>query len=212
MNFAFRTISLAIIGAIVLFSPLTAKAEASGFHTGAGTFVKALANDAITNLTGNALTDLQRQEKLRGILKSYFDVKSIGKWVLGRHWRKASAAERSEYLGLFEDLIVKTYAVRFKSYSNEKIKLTGTASRGQTAIVKSVIERGSQQPVRVDWRVTYPDGQYKIFDVVIEGVSMIQTQRSEFSSVIRRNGGRVSGLIATLKNRSRSAAGKQTSN
>ena len=207
MNFAFRTISLSVIGAIVLFSPLTAVSETSGFHKGAGTFVRALANDAITNLTGNALTDLQRQEKLRGILKSYFDVNSIGKWALGRHWRKASAAERSEYLGLFEDLIVNTYAVRFKSYSNEKIKLTGTASRGQTAIVKSVIERGSQQPVRVDWRVTYPDGQYKIFDVVIEGVSMIQTQRSEFSSVIRRNGGSVSGLIATLKNRARSATG-----
>ena len=212
MKFAFRTISLALIGTIVLLSPLTAKSEANEFHRGAGTFVRALADEAITNLTGNALTDLQRQEKLRGILKSYFDVKSIGKWVLGRHWRKASAAERSEYLGLFEDLIVKTYAVRFKSYSNEKIKLTGTVSRGQTAIVKSVIERGSQQPVRVDWRGTYPDGQYKIFDVVIEGVSMIQTQRSEFSSVIRRNGGRVSGLIATLKNRSRSAAGNQTSN
>ena len=206
MKSAFRTIYLAIIGTIVLFSPITAKAEANGFHKGAGTFVMALANDAITNLTGNALTDLQRQEKLRGILKSYFDVNSIGKWVLGRHWRKASVAERSEYLGLFEDLIVNTYAIRFKSYSNEKIKLTGTASRGQTAIVKSVIERGSQQPVRVDWRVTYPDGQYKIFDVVIEGVSMIQTQRSEFSSVIRRNGGRVSGLITTLKNRSRSRA------
>ena len=207
MKFAFRTIYLALIGTIVLFSPITAKADANAFHKGASTFVMALANDVITNLTANALTDLQRQEKLRGILKSYFDVNSIGKWVLGRHWRKASAAERSEYLGLFEDLIVNTYAIRFKSYANEKIKLTGTASRGQTAIVKSVIERGSQQPVRVDWRVTYPDGQYKIFDIVIEGVSMIQTQRSEFSSVIRRNGGRVSGLIATLKNRSRSAAG-----
>ena len=163
MKFAFRTIYLAFIGTIVLFSPITAKAEANAFHKGASTFVMALANDAITNLTGNALTDLQRQEKLRGILKSYFDVNSIGKWVLGRHWRKASAAERLEYLGLFEDLIVNTYAIRFKSYSNEKIKLTGTASRGQTAIVKSVIERGSKQPVRVDWRVTYPDGQYKIF-------------------------------------------------
>ena len=207
MKFAFRTIYLAIIGTIVLFSPITAKAEVNGFHKGASTFVMALANDVITNLTGNTLTDLQRQEKLRGILKSYFDVNSIGKWVLGRHWRKASAAERLEYLGLFEDLIVNTYAIRFKSYSNEKIKLTGTASRGQTAIVKSVIERGSKQPVRVDWRVTYPDGQYKIFDIVIEGVSMIQTQRSEFSSVIRRNGGRVAGLIATLKNRSRGASG-----
>ena len=205
MKSAFRTISLIVIGTIVTFSPLTSKAEANEFHKGAGAFVETLADDAITNLTGDGLNDAQREEKLRGILRSYFDVNSIGKWVLGRHWRKANAAERTEYLRLLEDLIVSTYALRFKSYSNEKIKLTGIASRGQTAIVKSVIERGDQQSVRVDWRVTYPDGQYKIFDIVVEGVSMIQTQRSEFSSVIRRNGGKISGLIATLKDKSAEA-------
>ena len=62
MKFAFRTTYLAIIGTIVLFSPIIAKAEANEFNKGAGTFVKTLANDAITNLTANALTDLQRQE------------------------------------------------------------------------------------------------------------------------------------------------------
>ncbi len=205
MKSAFRTISLILIGTIVTFSLLTSKTEANEFHKGAGEFVETLADDAITNLTGDGLSDAQREEKLRGILRSYFDVNSIGKWVLGRHWRKANAAARAEYLRLFEDLIVNTYALRFKSYSDEKIKLTGIASRGQTAVVKSVIERGDQQSVRVDWRVTYPDGQYKIFDIVVEGVSMIQTQRSEFSSVIRRNGGKISGLIATLKDKSAQA-------
>ncbi len=206
MNSVFRTASLILIGFIVLFSPLTAKAETNEFHRGAGEFVKSLANDAITNLTLRTMTDAERKANLRGILKSYFDVRSIGKWVLGRHWRRASARERAEYLRLFEDLIVNNYAQRFKGYSNEKIKLMGTASRGQTAIVKSVIERAGQKPIRVDWRVTYPDGRYKIFDIVVEGVSMIQTQRSEFSSVIRRSGGKISGLIKTLKNKSGAAS------
>ena len=206
MNSVFRTASLILIGFIVLFSPLTAKAETNEFHRGAGEFVKSLANDAITNLTLRTLTNAEREANLRGILKSYFDVRSIGKWVLGRHWRRANARERAEYLRLFEDLIVNNYAQRFKDYSNEKIKLMGTASRGQTAIVKSVIERAGQKPIRVDWRVTYPDGRYKIFDIVVEGVSMIQTQRSEFSSVIRRSGGKISGLIKTLKNKSGAAS------
>ena len=202
MNLVRRTISLLSFGiAITLIAPVT-PLEANQFNKGANKFVKALAKDAITNLTGNELTDNQRQENLRLILKSYFDVDGIGKWVLGRHWRKANADERTEYLSLFEDLIVKTYATRFKAYSNEKLTLAGTKSRGQTAIVKSIIERSGQQPIRVDWRVTFPDGEYKIFDIVVEGVSMIQAQRSEFSSVIRRNGGKVSGLISALRDKS----------
>ena len=79
MKSAFRTISLILIGIIVAFSSLTSKAEANEFHKGAGAFVETLANDAITNLTGGGVTDAQREEKLRGILRSYFDVNSIGR-------------------------------------------------------------------------------------------------------------------------------------
>jgi len=202
MSLVRRTISFLILGIALSLSSPASTAETDQFNQGANQFVKALAKDAVTNLTGKELTDGERQENLRQILKSYFDVNGIGKWVLGRHWRKANAAERTEYLSLFEDLIVKTYATRFKAYSNEELTLAGTKSRGQTAIVRSVIKRNGQQPLRVDWRVTFPDGQYKIFDIVVEGVSMIQTQRSEFSSVIRRSGGKVSGLIAALREKS----------
>ena len=200
-----RTISLLFIGIVFLSPTSSDEVLANQFNEGANTFVMTLTKDAIINLTGKNITYNQRQENLRTILKSYFDVSGIGKWVLGRYWRKASAAERKEYLSLFEDLLVNTYAARFKNYSNEKVKLTGTASRGQTAIVKSVIERKGLNPVRVDWRVNFPDGEYKVFDIVVEGVSMIQTQRSEFSSVIRRNGGNISGLITMLKNKASSA-------
>jgi len=65
--------------------------------------------------------------------------------------------------------------------------------------VKSLVDRGAQQPIRVDWRITFPDGRYKIIDIVVEGVSMVQTQRSEFSSVIRRSGGKVEGLLTALR-------------
>ena len=200
-----RTISLLFIGIVFLSPTSSDEVLANQFNKGANTFVMTLTKDAITNLTGKNITYKKRQENLRTILKSYFDVSGIGKWVLGRYWRKASAAERKEYLSLFEDLLVNTYSARFKNYSNEKVKLTGTASRGQTAIVKSVIEGKGLNPVRVDWRVNFPDGEYKVFDIVVEGVSMIQTQRSEFSSVIRRNGGNISGLITMLKNKASSA-------
>jgi len=66
-------------------------------------------------------------------------------------------------------------------------------------LVKSQINGGKEKPIRIEWRLTRPNVNYKIFDIVIEGVSMIRTQRSEFSSVIRRNGGKVSVLLAVLR-------------
>ena len=133
------------------------------------------------------------------LLNSYFDIKGIGKWALGRYWRKTSKSERSEYLVLFENLIVSTYANRFSQYTKEKITVKGTSSRGKFALVKSQINGGKEKPIRIEWRVTFPDCKYKIFDIVVEGVSMVRTQRSEFSSVIRRNGGKVSDLLAALR-------------
>ena len=125
----------------------------------------------------------------------------MGKWVLGRYWRRASRGEKLEYLKLFENLIVATYAKRFSAYTDESLKIIKVASRGQAnAIVYSNIERGSQQkPIRVDWRVVFSDGRYKVTDIVVEGISMKQTQRSEFASVIRRNGGKVTGLLEALR-------------
>ena len=179
-------------------SPVTA----SEFSNGAEKFIQSLVNQAVPALSGKSLSDKERQYNFRKILRAYFDVDGIGKWALGRYWRKATKGERSEYLVLFEDLIVGTYANRFKNYSNEKLAVYGTTSRGQVAIVNSHLKQDNQKPIRVDWRVKFPDGKYKIFDIIVEGVSMIQTQRSEFSSVIRRNGGKVSGLLAALRQKS----------
>ena len=81
----------------------------------------------------------------------------------------------------------------------EKLIVKSSSSRGKFALVKSQINGGKEKPIRIEWRVTRPNVNYKIFDIVIEGVSMIRTQRSEFSSVIRRNGGKVSGLLAALR-------------
>jgi phospholipid transport system substrate-binding protein len=199
MIFVTRTIPALI--SLLLFCTVvnTVPSRANGFTDGAEKFVKSLASNAISSLTSKNLTAKERRINFRALLSDYFDIQGIGKWALGRYWRKASTSERSEYLVLFEDLIVGTYANRFKTYSNEKLLVKGSSSRGKFAIVKSHLSTNNQNPIRVEWRVTQPDGKYKIFDIVVEGVSMIRTQRSEFSSVIRRKDGKVSGLITVLR-------------
>ena len=98
-------------------------------------------------------------------------------------------------------MIVTTYVDRFEAYSNEDIVVTkAEAGSGRDFLVKSTISRpAGGHPVNVSWRVRVRDEIFKIVDVVVEGVSMGQTQRSEFASVIRRNGGTVEGLLSKLR-------------
>ena len=199
MKLATRAIVALVTLSTLLISVHYASVRADDFTNGAEQFIVSLADDATSSLTSETLTEKERQKKFRGLLNSYFDINGIGKWALGRYWRKTSKSERLEYLVLFENLIVSTYANRFNKYTKEKLTVKGSSSRGKFTLVKSQINGGKEKPIRIEWRLTRPNVNYKIFDIVIEGVSMIRTQRSEFSSVIRRNGGKVSNLLAALR-------------
>jgi phospholipid transport system substrate-binding protein len=172
----------------------------------AGQFVRNLADQAIGSLTGQDVSQAQRNSRFRELFVANFDVAALGKSALGRYWQSASPDEQSEYLKVFEDYVVMTYAVRFREYTGEKLEVGDVAKApGNVLAVKSQMVRpNGQPPVRIDWRLTSEGSSYKIVDVVIEGVSMVQTQRSEFASVVSRNGGKVSGLTAELREKTKS--------
>lgn len=145
----------------------------------------------------------ERETNFRNILRERFAVNVIGQWVLGRHWRKATEEERREYLKLFEDLIVKTYMARFNGFTSERLEIDSAKKVGdKNAVVYSRLVRGNGVPaIQIEWKVTSPTGNYKITDIVVEGISLAQTQRAEFGSVIQQNGGKVSGLLAILRDK-----------
>lgn len=89
------------------------QARAGALEEGARKFIESLSQKAITKLTAEGIEDKEREAHFRVLLNDNFDIPTIGKWVLGRYWRKASAKERAEYMMLFEDLIVATYLNRF---------------------------------------------------------------------------------------------------
>jgi len=196
-----RQFLVALIAVSCLLLAKPAPAQADDFTDGAVKFIETLADDAVQSLTAKDIEKKERIVRFRELLKKNFAVKAIGRWVLGRYWRKATTEEKEEYNKLFEDLIVATYVNRFEEFSGETLKVIKAINQnGKDAIVKSEILRpAGQPPVRVDWRVRAPNGTYKIVDVLVEGVSMSQTQRSEFSSVIKREGGEVAGLLAALR-------------
>ena len=91
-------------------------------------------------------------------------------------------------------------------YSGETLRVTGSRPAPDGELVSSEIVRANgQPPARVEWLLTPQNGAYKISDVIVEGVSMAVTQRSEFASVIQRNGGQVEGLITALRQKTEGA-------
>jgi phospholipid transport system substrate-binding protein len=171
-------------------------------------FIEGLASRAIDALTPPGISRDERERRARGLLNDNFAVSAIGQFVLGRHWREATADQRTEYLRLFEDLIVETYVDRFSRYSGENLRVTRTMAEADSGdvVVYSEINRPAGPPIDVGWRVRRIGQTFKIIDVLVEGVSMGQTQRSEFSSVIRNNGGSVAALLDEMRRRIRQDA------
>jgi phospholipid transport system substrate-binding protein len=173
----------------------------------AGEFILGLADKAITGLTDFNVPLAERSTRFRVLLNEGFDVQHIGRFVLGRFWRTASEEERTEYLRLFEDFIVHSYAKRFREYAGENLKVMGTRTAGDgEAYVLTDLLRPSGPPVRVEWRLRRDGSGFKIVDVLIESVSMSITQRDDFSATIQRAGGRVEALLAVLRDKVRTAS------
>jgi phospholipid transport system substrate-binding protein len=199
---AFLT-ALLIAVAFVVVRPVAAAGDAD---PAASAFMQKLGNDAIHELTDPAVPAPERQARFRRLLDEHFDMPAISRFVLGRYWRTADEAQRAEFQKLFEDFIVGSYSARFSEYRGEAFAVVGSnAESGGTVLVHSKIDMPTSEDIRVDWRLRDRGGDYAIVDIIVEGVSMAVTQRSEFASVIQSRGG-VDGLIEALRTKNAQSA------
>jgi len=178
-------------------------ARADEFGAEAKKFIEILTSDAISMLTVEDISKTERADRFRRLMNENFAIKGIAKFVIGRHWRKATEYEKKEYLQLFEDLLVDTYADRFAKYSGEKLVVNKSEVRGKgDALVHTIMIRADgAKPLKVTWRVRGKKGIYKIVDIMVEGISMVVTQKSEFASFIQKNGGSLGPLLIELRKR-----------
>jgi phospholipid transport system substrate-binding protein len=162
-------------------------------------FINDLGQKALAALTNKQASATELQQRFRALLKDNFDVATIGRFALGRYWNAASPQQQQDYLKLFEDQIVDAYATRFREYAGEQFKVGAVRNEGNDSVVSSQIVRPQGPPIDVEWRVRNTAQGPRIIDVAVAGVSMATTQRSEFASVIERNGGNVDSLIQALR-------------
>jgi phospholipid transport system substrate-binding protein len=197
-----------LIAASIFFARALVPAIPAAAAADPAAMISNLGSRALEVLGKNA-TQTQRVARFRELLREDFDVPGIGRFVLGRYWNQATEEQRADYVKLFEDYIAMAYATRLAEYTGETLKVTGSRPEADGAIVSSQILRpAGAAPVKVDWRLTGRDGNYKISDVSVDGISMAVTQRSEFASVIQHNGGQVQGLITMLRQKTSGGANR----
>ena len=188
-----------LMGAFILMAGILAAHPPAAAAADPTALINNLGREALAVL-GKGTNESQRVARFRELLRADFDVPGIARFVLGRYWNTATEDQRAEFVKLFENYVALAYATRLAEYAGEQFKVTGSRPDGDGAIVSSQILRpAGSAPIKVDWRLTGRNGNYKLSDVSVDGISMAVTQRSEFASVIQHNGGQLQGLIAMLR-------------
>ncbi len=119
-----------------------------------------------------------------------FDFETMAQWVLGKYWRTASEDERRRFTEEFRTLLVRTYATALLEYSDEEIVFPASAASGagDEATVRSEIRIPGELPVPMTYSMHLKDGEWRVYDVTIDGVSLVTSYRGSFATDIRKQG------------------------
>ena len=192
-------------------APLWVRSAAAESPAGrAEVVVGDLAEHAWALIQSSEFDERARLDQLTELLVSSTDVALLSRLVLGRHWQRLTEIQQARYEQLFGDVVLRNLARRLDQYAygsegplEEHFRITGSLPAGKRDIlVRSKVTPPRGATVNLDWRLRVQDDQPVIIDLIIEGVSLLVTQRSEFAAVIERSD--MDGLLAELRARANS--------
>jgi len=132
--------------------------------------------------------DQKRRQMLKKTISIIFDYNEMAKRSMGKHWNQRSAAEKKQFSELFASLLENSYASKIESYNNEKIVYLKETMDGDYAEVKSKVVTAKRDEFTLDYRMLKQNGKWMVYDVVIEGVSLVSNYRTQFNKIITSNG------------------------
>ena len=140
-----------------------------------------------------------RRVAVRKIANEIFDFSEIAKRSMARHWQPLSEAQRTEFVGLFADLLERSYISKIETYGGEKIQYTAERADGDFATVSTRIVTKNGTEVPVDYRMIKRADRWLVYDVSIEGVSLVSSYRTQFNKIIQTTS--YNGLVSKLRNK-----------
>ena len=163
-------------------------------------FVQSTVNRAAKTLSGD-LSKAERIEKLKEIARDTVDIDGIGFYSLGAHRKNLTKEQIDEYKKVFQEYFLKSFSSRLAEYSNPEIEVNSknVINKNYTIVLSTLVATDNRPEVKIEWRVyTKNPDNLIIRDLIIEGLSLVRTQKEEFSSIINSNDGKIEALLKNL--------------
>lgn len=179
----------AVLSVMLVTAPGLAMAEIS-----AEELVKQTADDVLNTIKNDKDIQAGNQQKIFALAEEKilpnFDFERVCRMVLGKNWKTASPEQQAMFQKEFRSLLLRTYAVALGKYKNQVIEFKPLRAEpdAKNVSVKTQILQPGGQPIAVDYSLVKAEGGWKVYDIVIESVSLVTNYRSQFSNEIRTNG------------------------
>jgi len=174
--------------------------------------VKKTADDVIEVIKNDKDIQAGNQQKIFALAEEKilpnFDFEKVSRLVLGKNWTNATPEQKTAFQAEFKTLLLRTYATALSKYKNQTIeyKPFRMEAGADSATVKTAIQQPGGDPISVDYSLGKKADDWKVFDIVIEGVSLVTNYRSQFAQEIRQNG--LDSLTKKLADKNKAATGK----
>ncbi len=163
-------------------------------------FVKKFADEAIMILGNDQIDKDEKNDQFTNLVMSAIDLNLISQFVLSKTWKSATDDQKERYISAFKTYFINSYANKLDQYSGEKIIVNGSDKAGKYIIIDSDIIREGTDTLKINlkWRLLNKNGDIKIIDLNIEGISLVIAQREEFQSFLSNNEGDLEALISKI--------------
>jgi phospholipid transport system substrate-binding protein len=183
MRSGWRTLAVVAVALLIVWAPTESVAGPATDQ------VKGTVDQVIKILTDPALKGekkvQERRAKIRQVVLQRFGFTEMSKRALGRYWSERTPQERTEFVSLFTDLLERAYIDRVDGYTGEQVAYLGESVDGNYSEVRSKIVTKKNQEIPINYRLQKASSNWEVYDVIVEGVSLVNNYRTQFSRIIR---------------------------
>ena len=198
-------LALTFSAALMLTGGITVYADTSAME-----MTQQFVNQALQIMANKQLPVANRTSQLRAVLEPHFDFREMARQSLGPHWRELTEAQRQEFSNVFKNFIESAYLSKINDYSGQQVQFLRQTSLGAGFVqVHSTIVQAGKAPIPINYLLDQKDGSWKIYDVTVDNISIIQNYRNQFNRVINDSG--FDKLLADLKAKQQQLALPQAS-
>ncbi len=177
-----------LITCLIFFTFTPAIAAENAKTVEVRTYVEEIGNKII-KIAGEKGSESKKRDKIISVIDSAIDADWLAHFVLSRNYKTSTEAQKERFTQLYRDFMINTYGPKFKNYNGKKFTVNEVIEQNSFYIAKAeFLSRDGNVPISVNFRVKERNGKLMILDFIAEGVSLIETQRSEFNSAIAQKG------------------------